>query len=63
MDIQSYMHGVGREARTAARVLARAGSRAKDDALHAMARALERDTAKLLEANRQDLDAGRPKGL
>ena len=63
MDIQSYMHGVGRAARAAARVLARAGSRAKDDALHAMARALERDTAKLLEANRQDLDAGRAKGL
>jgi glutamate-5-semialdehyde dehydrogenase len=63
MDIQSYMHGVGREARAAARVLARAGSRAKDDALHAMAGALERDTAKLLEANRQDLDAGRAKGL
>jgi len=63
MDIQSYMHGVGRAARAAARVLARAGSRAKDDALHAMARALERDTAKLLEANQQDLDAGRAKGL
>jgi len=63
MDIQSYMHGVGRAARAAARVLARAGSRAKDDALCAMARALERDTAKLLEANRQDLDAGRAKGL
>jgi len=63
MDIQSYMHGVGRAARAAARVLARAGSRAKDDALHAMARALERDTAKLLEANRQDLEAGRAKGL
>jgi glutamate-5-semialdehyde dehydrogenase len=63
MDIQSYMHGIGREARAAARVLARAGSRAKDDALHAMAHALERDTAKLLEANRQDLDAGRAKGL
>ena len=63
MDIQSYMHGVGRAARAAARVLARAGSRAKDDALHAMARALERDTAKLLEANRQDLDSGRAKGL
>ena len=31
--------------------------------MHAMARALERDTAKLLEANRQDLDAGRAKGL
>jgi len=63
MDIQSYMHGVGRAARAAARILARAGSRAKDDALHAMARALERDTAKLLEANQQDLDAGRAKGL
>jgi glutamate-5-semialdehyde dehydrogenase len=63
MDIQSYMHGVGREARTAARMLARAGSRAKDNALHAMARAMERDTAKVLEANQQDLDAGRAKGL
>jgi len=63
MDIQSYMHGVGREARAAARVLARTGSQAKDDALHAMASALERDTAKLLEANRQDLEAGRAKGL
>jgi glutamate-5-semialdehyde dehydrogenase len=63
MDIQSYMHGVGREARAAARVLARAGSRTKDDALHAMARGLERDTAKLLAANRQDLDAARAKGL
>ena len=63
MDIQSYMHGVGREARAAARALARAESRAKDDALHAMARALERNAATLLEANRHDVDAGRAKAL
>ena len=63
MDIQSYMHGVGRAARAASRALAKAESRAKDDALQAMAQALERETADLLKANRKDVDAARAKGL
>ena len=63
MDIQSYMHGIGREARRAARAMARAESRAKDDALNAIARAVEREAGKLLEANRQDVDAALAKGL
>jgi len=63
MDIQSYMHGVGREARRAARELARAETRVKDAALLAMASAIERDAARLLEANRRDVDAARAKGL
>jgi glutamate-5-semialdehyde dehydrogenase len=63
MDIQSYMHGVGREARRAARELARAETRAKDAALLATAAALERDAARLLEANRRDVDAARAEGL
>ena len=63
MDIQSYMHGVGREARKASRALARADTAAKDKALHTIAAAIERDTQRLLEANRKDLDAAGAKGL
>jgi len=63
MDIHSYMHGVGREARRAARAMARADTRAKDSALLEMARAIERDTTRLLDANRQDVDAARAKGI
>ena len=63
MDIQSYMHGVGREARKASRALAKAETVAKDRALLAIAAAIERDTQLVLEANRKDLDAARAKGL
>ena len=51
MDIQSYMHTVGRAARDASREIARAETRAKDIALNEMAAAIERDSARLLEAN------------
>jgi glutamate-5-semialdehyde dehydrogenase len=63
MDIQSYMHSVGRAARAAARAMAKADTAAKDRALHAIADAIERDRARLLEANQRDLDAARAKGL
>ena len=63
MDIQSYMHSVGREARKASRAMAKADTAAKDRALEAMAAAIERDTARLLDANRQDVNDARAKGL
>jgi glutamate-5-semialdehyde dehydrogenase len=63
MDIQSYMHSVGREARKASRAMARADTAAKDRALLAMADAIERDTARLLDANREDVNGARAKGL
>lgn len=63
MDIQSYMHGVGREARKAAQAMARADTAAKDAALLAMADAIERDADSLLTANKLDVDAARAKGL
>jgi len=63
MDIQSYMHGVGRAARAASRAMARADTAAKDRALHAIAAAIERDRVRLLEANQRDLDDARAKGL
>jgi glutamate-5-semialdehyde dehydrogenase len=63
MDIQSYMHGVGREARKASRAMARADTAAKDRALLAMADAIDREAQRLLDTNRRDLDAARGKGL
>jgi glutamate-5-semialdehyde dehydrogenase len=63
MDIQSYMHAVGRSARAAARAMARAETAAKNAALTAMAQAIERDAARLTEANRRDVEAARAKGL
>jgi len=63
MDIQSYMHTVGRAARAASREMARAETKAKNDALLGMAQAVERDIARLLDANRKDVEAARAKGL
>jgi glutamate-5-semialdehyde dehydrogenase len=63
MDIQSYMHSVGRAARAASREMAKADTRAKNDALLTMAQAVERDIARLLDANRKDVEAARARGL
>jgi glutamate-5-semialdehyde dehydrogenase len=63
VDIQSYMHGVGREARAASRAMARAETAAKDRALLVMAGAIERDLDRLLEANGRDLEDARGHGL
>jgi glutamate-5-semialdehyde dehydrogenase len=63
VDIQTYMHGVGRAARTAARALARADSATKNRALEATAVAIERDAQRLLAANAGDLAAARAKQL
>jgi glutamate-5-semialdehyde dehydrogenase len=54
-DIAALMHAIGREARSAARVLALASSAQKDAALAAMAQALRRRKADILAANAQDL--------
>ncbi len=62
-DIRAYMHEVGRRARAAARILARAVTGDKNAALHAMAGAIEARQAELLEANAADLAAGREAGL
>src|SRR3954470_5671131 len=57
MDIQSYMTGVGRRARDAARLVAKADSTAKNQALILIAEAIERSADALLTANAQDLAA------
>ncbi len=63
MDIQSYMYGIGRDARTASRALARAETSAKDLALETIAAAIERNCATLLQANAKDVEAATAKGL
>lgn len=57
------MHAVGRAARDASREVARAETRAKDIALDEMAAAIERDSARLLEANGKDVEVAKRKGL
>jgi glutamate-5-semialdehyde dehydrogenase len=61
-DIHSYMLDLGRAARAAARELARADSARKNRALLAMAAALRRDTARLVESNAMDLESARMSG-
>ena len=63
MDVQTYMHGVGRQARAASRVVARAGTAAKNRALTATAAAIERAAKLLLTANALDVAAARDKKL
>jgi glutamate-5-semialdehyde dehydrogenase len=63
MDIQQTMQTIGRQAREASRAAARADTNQKNRALRAIAAAIRRDTAKLLAANREDLDAARAAGL
>ncbi len=63
MNIKDYMHNLGRKARAASRLMARAATNAKNQALLAMAAAIRRDAQKLLAANRADMDAARAAGL
>ena len=57
MDVQTYMVSVGRQARAAARQIARADTGAKNRALEAMADAIVRAAPDLLAANARDLEA------
>ena len=63
MDVQTYMHGVGRQARAAARLIAKAGTAAKNKALAATARAIERASQSLIDANALDVADARKKKL
>ncbi|PCC97742.1 glutamate-5-semialdehyde dehydrogenase [Halopseudomonas pelagia] len=57
------MHQLGREARQASRVIARATTAVKNQALLAMASAIDAAHGELIEANQADLHAGRENGL
>jgi glutamate-5-semialdehyde dehydrogenase len=63
MDIQSYMVSVGKQARAAARLVAKADTATKDKALTLAAQAIERDAKRLLDANAEDIAAARANKL
>jgi glutamate-5-semialdehyde dehydrogenase len=63
MDVTTYMHGVGRQARAAARIVARADTATKNRALREMAAAIERDRKRLLEANARDVEKAKQQKL
>ncbi len=63
VDIKAYMSQLGRQARTASRCVARAGTGIRNRALLATAEVIERSLSRLLEANRKDMEAGAAKGL
>jgi glutamate-5-semialdehyde dehydrogenase len=62
LDLPAYIRDVGERARAAARILARAGTQAKNTALEAMATAMLRDTERLLAANAHDVTGARAAG-
>ena len=63
MDIAAYMQELGRAARAASRLMAQAGTEAKNRALQAAATELHAQRAALLTANAADLQRARSKGL
>jgi glutamate-5-semialdehyde dehydrogenase len=62
VDIAGYVRELGRAAREAARVLARAPTEAKNRALAAIAAGIRARSAELLEANRADLEQAQMDG-
>jgi glutamate-5-semialdehyde dehydrogenase len=63
MDVKAYMQDLGRRARAASRVVAKADTATKNRALLAMAAAMRRERAGILAANAQDVAAARAAGL
>ena len=63
IDIKTYMQSIGREARAASRLIAKAETAAKNQALTHMAMAIKRDEQRLLEANAGDVENARARGL
>ena len=63
MNVQEYMIQLGENARAAARLVAKADTNLKNQALLAMADAIDSSRPALREANAKDLDNGRSNGL
>lgn len=63
MDIKSYIAEKGKRAKEGARRLATLSTQIKDNALYAMADALERETDRLKAENQKDLKSAREKAL
>ena len=62
MDVKAHMQQLGRQAREASRVLARADTAAKDRALSAMAAEIRKHSKEILDANAADVAHARGEG-
>jgi glutamate-5-semialdehyde dehydrogenase len=63
IDIKTYMQSIGREARIASRLIAKAETAAKNRALTRMAMAIKREEQQLLAANARDVENAKERGL
>ena len=63
MDIKAYIAELGSQARTASRHVAKATTAQKNEALLNIADTISQSRGTLLDANQQDLAAGKQKGL
>ncbi|SDK40444.1 glutamate-5-semialdehyde dehydrogenase [Methylophilus rhizosphaerae] len=63
MDIQHYMKQLGEQARAASRLMAKADTNTKNQALRNIAVLIRQHEKALLAANRQDLDAAKASGM
>jgi len=63
VDIKTYMQTLGRQAREASRLMARAGTLQKNAALLATAKALDEQRQTILRENTKDMEAGKHNGL
>lgn len=61
--LKGYVEEIGRRARAAAALLATAQTTTKNAALEGMAKAVERDSPSIIEANRRDLEAAEKAGV
>jgi glutamate-5-semialdehyde dehydrogenase len=63
MDIQHYMKQLGEQARAASRLMAKADTNIKNQALRNIAALIRQHEKALLAANQQDLDAAKANGM
>jgi glutamate-5-semialdehyde dehydrogenase len=63
MDIKTFVSGKALEAKEGARVLAKASSKQKNDALIEMAKALQKRSKELISENKRDIKFAEEKGL
>ena len=62
-ELKDYISGLGRNAKSAAREIAKASTGQKNQALEEIANTLENARAQILEANQKDLQAGKANSL
>lgn len=63
MDVKAYMAQVGQQARAASRLIGKANTGIKNQALLAIASAIDARRAELISANQQDMTNGKANGL